>query len=90
MTGDIQRIKQVLMNILSNAVKYTQENGQITIDINEKVTWDGFGDYEFVFEDNGRGMKPEFLDKIFFAVRTCQRQWYQEYTGDRTRDGNQS
>lgn len=63
--GDIQRIKQVLMNILSNAVKYTQENGLITIDINEKVTRDGFGDYEFVFEDNGRGMKPEFLDKIF-------------------------
>ena len=64
-TGDTQRIKQVLMNILSNAVKYTPEKGQITIDINEKEPKDGTGNYEFVFKDSGRGMKPDFLDKIF-------------------------
>lgn len=64
-TGDTQRIKQVLMNILSNAVKYTPEKGQITIDINEKEPKDDTGNYEFVFKDSGRGMKPDFLDKIF-------------------------
>lgn len=63
--GDTQRIKQVLMNILSNAIKYTQENGRITIEIYEKEPHDGIGNYQFVFQDNGRGMKPEFLDKIF-------------------------
>lgn len=71
-SGDTQRIKQVLMNILSNAVKYTQDNGQITIDINEKEYRDGIGYYEFVFEDNGRGMKPEFLDKIFMPFERAK------------------
>lgn len=63
--GDIQRIKQVLMNIISNAIKYTPDNGQILISIEEKAPYDGIANYEFVFEDNGRGMKPDFLDKIF-------------------------
>ena len=63
--GDTQRFKQVLMNILSNAIKYTPENGRITIEIYEKDPHNGIGNYQFVFEDNGRGMKPEFLDKIF-------------------------
>lgn len=63
--GDTQRIKQVLMNILSNAVKYTPDGGRILISINEHPSQDGIGNYEFVFEDNGRGMKPEFLEKIF-------------------------
>ena len=62
--GDMQRIKQVLMNILSNAIKYTPDNGRILIRINEKSSRDGIGYYEFVFEDNGRGMKPEFLSRI--------------------------
>lgn len=65
-TGDTQRIKQVLMNILSNAIKYTPANGRITIRIHEKESGAGVGNYEFVIEDNGRGMKPEFLDKVFF------------------------
>lgn len=71
-SGDTQRIKQVLMNILSNAVKYTQDYGLITIDINEKEYKDGIGYYEFVFEDNGRGMKPEFLDKIFMPFERAK------------------
>lgn len=63
--GDTQRIKQVLMNVLSNAIKYTPENGRIAIGVHERKFREGTGMYEFVIEDNGRGMKPEFLDKIF-------------------------
>lgn len=63
--GDMQRIKQVLMNILSNAVKYTPQYGQIKIDICEKELREGVGLYRFIFEDNGRGMTPEFLKIIF-------------------------
>lgn len=63
--GDTQRIKQVLMNIFSNAVKYTPDNGTIRIEVREKALDAGRSGYEFVFTDNGRGMKPEFLEKIF-------------------------
>lgn len=63
--GDPQRITQVLMNILSNAIKYTPENGLIKITIKEEILTENVGIYDFIFEDNGRGMKPEFIDKIF-------------------------
>ena len=64
--GDPQHIQQVFLNILSNAVKYTPDHGRIIFDISEKPTKkSGFALYEFRFEDNGYGMKPEFLQKIF-------------------------
>lgn len=63
--GDSQRIKQVLMNILSNAVKYTPDNGRIVIEVNETPAGEGAATYRLIFEDNGRGMKPEFLEKLF-------------------------
>ena len=46
--GDTQRIKQVLMNILSNAIKYTPENGRITIEIYEKAPHNGIGNYHMM------------------------------------------
>lgn len=70
--GDIQRIKQVLMNILSNAIKYTPDNGRIQIGITEESSQNGIGNYRFVFEDNGRGMKPEFLSKIFHPFERAE------------------
>lgn len=63
--GDSQRVKQVLMNIFSNAIKYTPEHGKIQIEVREKVREKDQSCYEFIFTDNGRGMRPEFLEKIF-------------------------
>ena len=64
--GDPKRIEQVFLNLLSNAIKYTPDCGQIILEISEKMSGlDGYGYYEFVFKDNGYGMKPEFLEKIF-------------------------
>ncbi len=70
--GDSQRIKQVMMNILSNAIKYTPEKGLISVTIKEKDLHDGIGIYTFIFEDNGRGMKPEFLEKIFLPFERAK------------------
>ena len=66
--GDKQRINEILMNILSNAIKYTGEGGKIefTIKENESAT-EGFNDLIFVIKDNGIGMKPEYKERIFEA-----------------------
>ncbi|WP_024866017.1 ATP-binding protein [Butyrivibrio sp. FCS014] len=66
--GDKQRINEILMNILGNAVKYTPEGGRIEFSIDESETSsEGFNNLRFTIKDNGIGMKPEYKDKIFDA-----------------------
>ncbi len=64
--GDSLRIQQVFMNIMSNAIKYTNRRGKITITIQEKSTNKSkIGCYEFIVEDNGIGMSEDFQKEIF-------------------------
>ncbi|RKM58802.1 response regulator [Butyrivibrio sp. CB08] len=66
--GDKQRINEILVNILGNAVKYTPEGGKIEFRISEAPTAsEGFSNLKFTIKDNGIGMKPEYKDKIFDA-----------------------
>ena len=64
--GDAGRIRQVLINLITNAVKYTQNGGRIIVEVQE-VTGRTPGAASFVFtvEDNGIGMDPDFLNYIF-------------------------
>ena len=64
--GDPLRLNQILLNILSNAVKYTPEEGRIDLAIRELDSGAaGRGLYEFRVRDNGIGMSPEYLPKLF-------------------------
>ena len=64
--GDSLRIQQVFVNLMSNAIKYTPDGGNITFSIEEKPNgFSELGCYEFTIEDNGIGMSPEF-QKIMF------------------------
>lgn len=64
--GDEQRLQQIFMNIMGNAVKFTPAGGKINIHIKEKPSHiAGSGYYEFVFEDTGIGMEQDYIQKIF-------------------------
>lgn len=64
--GDAGRIRQVLINLINNAVKYTQPGGRIKVTIQEMTKRvSGYGSYVFTVEDNGIGISGDFLDYIF-------------------------
>ena len=63
--GDPVRFRQVLMNILSNAVKYTPEGGTITFTVQETGKTEQTRNYRFVMEDSGIGMTETFMEHIF-------------------------
>ncbi len=63
---DKLRLNQVLLNILSNAVKFTPPGGTISVRTTERaVSRSGYGTYEFRVKDTGIGMSQEFLKTIF-------------------------
>ncbi len=63
--GDSLRMKQILMNLLSNALKFTPSGGKLGVDIREEKRVNGFACLEFVVWDNGIGMSEEFMQRIF-------------------------
>ena len=63
--ADPNRLNQVLMNILSNAVKYTPTGGHIRFEVEELPRNEHYARYRFVVQDNGIGMSEEFLKHIF-------------------------
>ena len=64
--SDWSRIQQILDNLLSNAFKFTEENGKIRLQVTEqKDSNSKFGKYQIIVEDDGAGMSRDFLKKIF-------------------------
>ena len=63
--GDATRLQQVLLNILSNAVKYTNNGGHITFEIEELPREGHYARYKFTVADNGIGMSEEFQKHIY-------------------------
>lgn len=71
--GDAVRMKQILINLLSNSIKYTSKGGSIHVYLEEKLSSDsGVGCFEFVVEDNGIGMSQEFLEKLFLPFERAE------------------
>ncbi len=65
--GDALRLRQVFLNILSNACKFTPKDGRITMDVRELSSDEGIAWFTFIISDSGIGMKPEFMEHLFTA-----------------------
>ena len=63
--GDPNRLNQVLMNILSNAVKYTPTGGHIRLEVEELPRNEHYARYRFVVQDDGIGMSEAFQKTLF-------------------------
>lgn len=66
-TGDEMKLKQVMINILGNAVRFTPEGGTVTFLIEEKQRYDGKVTLKLTFRDTGIGMSEEYLPHLFDA-----------------------
>ncbi|MBQ9412209.1 MAG: response regulator [Oscillospiraceae bacterium] len=65
--GDAMKLKQVIINILGNAVKFTPEGGTVTFLVEPVSQYEDKATLRFVMKDTGVGMDKAFLPKIFEA-----------------------
>lgn len=71
--GDPLRLRQIYINILSNAVKYTPSGGSICIEVKQETGLrQKHAHYVFRCKDTGVGMSPEFMDKLFQPFERVQ------------------
>ena len=64
---DANRINRVLLNLISNAYKFTPEGGSITVTLTETGATETEGSYELRVKDTGMGMSQDFADRVFDA-----------------------
>ena len=65
--GDEMKLKQVLINILGNSVKFTEAPGTVTLTAEQVNRFEGMCTLRFVMKDTGIGMDEEYIPKIFDA-----------------------
>ena len=65
--GDDMKLKQVLINILSNAIKFTDPPGSVTLTVERTAVYKDHSTLKFCIKDTGIGMDASFLPKIFDA-----------------------
>ena len=63
--GDDMKLKQVLINILSNAIKFTDAPGSVSLSVERTALYNDQSTLKFVISDTGIGMDPSFLPRIF-------------------------
>ncbi len=63
--GDDMKLKQVLINILSNAIKFTEAPGSVNLKVEKTAGFDDQSTLKFSVKDTGIGMDREFLPKVF-------------------------
>ncbi len=63
--GDDMKLKEVLINILSNAIKFTDAPGTVTMSVERTAVFEGQTTLKFCVKDTGIGIDPDYIPKIF-------------------------
>ncbi|WP_455616772.1 response regulator [Eisenbergiella sp.] len=63
--GDAMKLQQVLLNILSNAIKFTGEGGKVTFSVTQRARTKNDANVRFIINDTGMGMSADFLPHLF-------------------------
>ena len=63
--GDDMKLRQIIINILGNSVKFTPEGGEVDFIVERTARFDGKSTLRLIMKDNGIGMSKEFIPKIF-------------------------
>ena len=79
--GDAMRLRQVLINILGNSVKFTDKGGKVSLEVSKKGDSEDKTEVEFKISDTGIGISKEFLPHIFDSFS-------QEDSGNTTKYGS--
>lgn len=65
---DCTKVKEILVNLIGNAIKYTPNGGHVTVDIKEfECSKEGYGTYQVQIIDTGIGMSESFIPTLFDA-----------------------
>jgi signal transduction histidine kinase len=79
--GDPLRLRQVLINLLGNAVKFTSEKGRVSFRVICNERKDGKSLVDFSVRDTGIGISPEAMDMLFKPFQQADNQITQKYGG---------
>lgn len=80
LVGDINRLKQIVINLINNAIKFTEE-GEIFISIEKTAESDGFQELQFSVKDSGIGIAQEKLNILFEAFTQADSSTTRRYGG---------
>jgi CheY-like chemotaxis protein len=79
-TGDPGRLRQVILNLIGNAVKFT-EKGEVVLKVESQLLEDNGSTVHFMVSDTGIGIKPEKLDTIFESFSQADTSTTREFGG---------
>lgn len=79
--GDELRISQILVNIISNALKFTPHGGSVTLDVKEDSITDEEAELIFMIADTGIGISEEFQQRLFQPFEQEQASTAHQYGG---------
>ena len=78
--GDPHRLRQILDNLISNAIKFT-DDGKVSLDVNQKTLQDGRVELQFTVSDTGIGIAKEDITKLFKTFSQLDGSYTKKYRG---------